>query len=188
MNMYACENQLNCVRCVAAVKDTATHMASSQDMYTDLVDFVSFPVLMYELCFKVYGACATILCRIAQSELPTNLYRIDIHRGIWRMLKNTLQTQFRSDNYPFYMDKVPSVITARRIQFTNNIMHLETRLIDNDPDQHYTDRVKCYTREIVLLLQSHCFGATSGVGACCPIPSRPEPDDIDDYNTSHVTH
>jgi hypothetical protein len=188
MNVYACENQLDCVRCVAAVKDTATHKASSQDMYTGLVDFVSFPVLMYEMCFKVYGACATMLCRIAQSQLPTNLCRIDMHPGIWRMLKNTLQTQFRSDNHPFYMDKVPSVITASRIQFTNNIMQLETRLIDNDPDRHYTDRVKCYTREMVLFLQSHCFGATFGVGARCPIPSRPEPDDIDDYNTSPVTH
>jgi hypothetical protein len=53
MNMYACENQVDCVRCVAAVKDTATHKASSQDIYTELVYFVSFPVLMYEICFKV---------------------------------------------------------------------------------------------------------------------------------------
>jgi hypothetical protein len=50
------------------------------------------------------------------------------------------------------------------------------------------DRVKCYTRDMVLFLQSHCCGATFGVGARCPIPSRPEPDYIDDYNTSPVTH
>jgi hypothetical protein len=75
-----------------------------------------------------------------------------MHPGIWRMLKNTLQTHFRSDNHQFYMDKVPSIITARRIKFTNNIMQLETRLINNDPDRTYTYRVKCYTREMVLLL------------------------------------
>jgi hypothetical protein len=67
-------------------------------------------------------------------------------------------------------------------------MQLETRFIDNGPDRYYTDRVKCYTREMVLFLQSHCFGATSGVGACCPIPYCPERDDTDDYTTSHVTH
>jgi hypothetical protein len=165
MNVYACEHQLDCVRCVAEVKDTATHKASSQDMYTDFVDFFSFPVLMYDMCFKVYGICATMLCRIAHSQLPTNLCIIDMNPGIWGMLKNTLQMQFRSDNHLFYRDKVPSAITASRIQFTNNIMRLETRLIDNDPDQHSTDRVKCYTREMVLFLQSHCCGATFGVGA-----------------------
>jgi hypothetical protein len=96
MNVYACENQLDCVRCVAAVKDMATHKASSQDMYTYLVDFAFFPVLMYEMCFKVYIACATMLCRIAQSQLPTNLCIIDMHPCIWRMLKNTLQIWIRS--------------------------------------------------------------------------------------------
>jgi hypothetical protein len=188
MNVYACENQVDCVRCVSAVKDMATHKASSQDMYTDLVDFVSFPVLMYEMCFKVHGAWATMLCRIAQSYLPTNLCIIDMHPCIWRMLKNTLQTQFRSENHPFYMDKVPSFITASRIQFTNNIMKLEMRLINNDPDWNYIDRVKFYMREMMLFLQYHCFGATFGLGARCQIPSRPEPDDIDDCNTSPVKH
>jgi hypothetical protein len=87
MNVYACENQVECVRCVAAVKGIATHKASSQDMYTDLVEFVSFSVLIYVMCFKVYGACAKMLCRIAQSQLPTNLCRIDIlpaYGGCWR--------------------------------------------------------------------------------------------------------
>jgi hypothetical protein len=129
-NVYDCEKQEDCVRCVAAAKDRATHNASSQDMYNDLLDFVSFSVLMYEMCFKVYGACATMLCQIAPSQLPTNLFGIDMHPGIWRMLNNTFETQLRSENHPFYMDKVPSVITSSRIQFTNNIMQIKTGLSD----------------------------------------------------------
>jgi hypothetical protein len=44
------------------------------------------------------------------------------------------------------------------------------------------------TRAMVLFLQSHCFGATFGVGARFQIPSRIELDDIDDYNISPVKH
>jgi hypothetical protein len=81
INVYACENQVDCIRCVAMVTDMATHKDASQDMYIDLVDFVSFPVLVQLMCVKVYDDCDTMLCLIAQSQLPTILCRIDMYPG-----------------------------------------------------------------------------------------------------------
>jgi hypothetical protein len=67
-------------------------------------------------------------------------------------------------------------------------MELQTRLIPNDPARHFTDRVKAYTQEMIIFLQSYCFGATFGVGARCTIPSPPNAEDDTIYNTTPVLH
>jgi hypothetical protein len=88
---------------VSRVEALEDQKASSQDLHRNLKDFASLPVLMYMTCLKVYHVCATMLCRIAASQLSTNLCKIDMHPGIWRMSKHHLQREFSSNNYPFYI-------------------------------------------------------------------------------------
>jgi hypothetical protein len=188
LNVFAVQNQVDCNDGVCSVKAVEDHRASSQDLHRNLQDFASLPVLMYRTCLKVYHACATMLCRIAASQLPTNLCKIDMHPGIWRMIKHHLQHKFRSNNHPFYIDSIPTTITTNRIQFANDLMELQTRILDHDPDTHYTDRVKCYTSEMIAFLQLDCFGATFGVGARLAAPAAPEPEDDEIYNSAPVSH
>jgi hypothetical protein len=105
---------------------------------------VPLPVLMYVTCVEVYDNCATMLCRIAQLQMPPSLQKIDMHR---------------SNNHPFYIEQLTYIIYVSRIQFANDIMQLKTKLFNNDPDRHYTDRVKFHVREMVSFLQYDCFGA-----------------------------
>jgi hypothetical protein len=133
--------------------------------HSNLQEFASLPVLMHRTCLKVYHVCTTMLCRIAASQLPTNLSKIEMHPCIWRMIKHHLQHKFRSNSHHFYSDRVPMTITTNHMQFANNLMELQTRVLDHDPDTHYTDRVKCYTSKMIAFLQVDCFGAIFGAGA-----------------------
>jgi hypothetical protein len=47
------------------------------------------------------------------------------------------------------------------------------RILDHGPDTHYTDRVKCYTSEMIAFLKLDCFGATFGVGSILVAPAAP---------------
>jgi hypothetical protein len=95
LNVYTLENQVDCSRGTAMNKDAKYHVASSQDMYCHFMDYTSLPILMYKPCLKVHFACATMLCRVAQSHLPTNFARVDTHPGIWRMiLRAPMRTNF----------------------------------------------------------------------------------------------
>jgi hypothetical protein len=188
LNVFAVQNELDCNAGVCSVKAVADHRASSQDLHRNLKDFASLSVLMYRTCLKVYHACATMLCRIAASQLPTNLCKIDMHPGIWRMIKHQLQHKFRSNNHPFYIDCIPTTITTHRIQFANDLMELQTRILDHDPYTHYTDRAKCYTSEMIAFLQLYCFGAIFGVGARLTAPATPESEDDELYRSAPVIH
>jgi hypothetical protein len=110
LNVFAVHNQVDCNDGVCSVKAVEDHRASSQDLHMNLQDFASLPVLMYRTCLKVYHACATIICRIAASQLPTNLCKIDMYPCIWRMIKHHLQHKLRSSNHPFYLDSIPTTI------------------------------------------------------------------------------
>jgi hypothetical protein len=165
LHVFAIQNQVNCNDGVCSVKAVEDHRASSQDLNRNLKDLASLPVLMYRTCLKVYHTCATMLCRIAASQLPTNLCKIDMHPGIWRMIKHHLQNKLCSNNHPFYIDCIPTTITTNRIQFANDLMELQTRILDHNPDTHYTYRVKCYTSEMIAFLKLDCIGATFGVGS-----------------------
>jgi hypothetical protein len=188
LNVVAVQNQVDCNDSVCSVKAVEDHRASSQDLHRNLKDFASLPVLIYRTCLKVYHACATMLCRIAASQLPTNLCKIDMHPGIWRIIKHHLQHKFRSNNHPFYIDCIPMTITTNWIQFENYLMELQTRILEHDPDTHYIDRVKCYTSEMIAFLQLDCFGATFGVGARLAAPEAPEPEDDELYISAPVNH
>jgi hypothetical protein len=111
-----------------------------------------------------------------------------MHPGIWRMIKTSLENEFRSDNHPFFIDQVQSVITVSSVQFNNTIIVLQTRLETESTQYHYTDRAKCYTMEMIEFLQDHCFGSMFGVGAQLPIPSPPDEDDNEIYNMRPVLH
>jgi hypothetical protein len=117
LNLFAVHNQVDCNGGVCSVKAMGDHRGPSQDLHRNLKEFASLPVLMYRTCLKVYHACATMLFRIDASQLPTNLYKIDMHRCIWRMIKHHLQHEFRSNNHHFYIDCIPTTITKNRIQF-----------------------------------------------------------------------
>jgi hypothetical protein len=91
LNMLAVQNQVECNGGVCSAKAVEDHRASSQDLHRNLTDFSSLPVLMYRTRLKVYHECATMLCRIAASQLPTNLCKIDMHPGIWGVIKHLLQ-------------------------------------------------------------------------------------------------
>jgi hypothetical protein len=179
---------MDCNDGICSVKAVEDHRASSQDLHRNLKYCASLPVLMYRTCLKVYHARATMLCRVAASQLPTNLCKIDMHPGIWRMIKHYLEHKFRSNNHPFYIDCIPITNTTNRIQFANDLMELQTRILDHAPDTHKTDRVKCYTSEMIAFLQLDCFGATFWVGARLAAPAAPEPEDDELYSSAPVSH
>jgi hypothetical protein len=104
------------------------------------------------------------------------------------MSKHRLQHKFRSSNHPFYIDFIPTTITTNRIPFENDLMELQTRILDHNPDTHYTDRVKCYTSEMIAFLQLDCFGAKFGVGARLAAHATPEPEDDELYSSAPVNH
>jgi hypothetical protein len=143
------ENQVDCTCGNARNKELQHHVLSSQDLHGQLLDFITLPVLMFKTCGQVYIARATMLCRVAPSKLPINLCRINMHPGIWRMIKALLQNEFRSDNHPCYIDQTPFVVTVTNVNFVNNIMVLQTRLETESPQYYYTDRAKCYTCEMI---------------------------------------
>jgi hypothetical protein len=106
-----------------------------------------------------------------------------MHPGIWRMIKTSLQHDFISDNHPFFVDQVPSMVTVSTIKFVNNLIALQTRLERESPQHHYMDLAKCYTHEMIVFLQSYCFGAMFGVGATWPIPSPLDEDKEEVFNS-----
>jgi hypothetical protein len=124
LNVFAVQNQVDCNDGVCSVKAVEDHRSLSQDLHRNLQDFASLPVLLYRTCLKVYHACATMLCRIAASQLPTNLCEIYMHPSIWRMVKHHLQHRFLSNNHPFHIDCIPTAITTNQIQFANDLMEL----------------------------------------------------------------
>jgi hypothetical protein len=67
-------------------------------------------------------------------------------------------------------------------------MELQRRILDHDPDTHYTDRFKCYTSEMITFLQLDCFGDTFGVGDRLENPVAPEPEDDELYSSASVSH
>jgi hypothetical protein len=73
LNVIAVQSQVDCNDGLYRLEDVEDHRASSQDLHRNLKYFSSLPVLMYRTCLKVYHACATMLCRLAASHLPTNL-------------------------------------------------------------------------------------------------------------------
>jgi hypothetical protein len=170
LNVFAFQNQVDCNDGVASAKDVEDHKSSSQDLHRNLKDFDSLLLLMYRTCLKVYHTCATMLCRSAASQLPTNLCKIDMQPGIWRMIKHHLQHKFCSNNHHFYINCVPMTIKTNQIQSDNDLMELQMRIIDHGPENHYKDRVKCYTSKMIAFLQVDCFGAIFGVddtgGSC----------------------
>jgi hypothetical protein len=94
LNVFAVQNQVDCNNGVYSVKAVDDHTSSYQDLHSNLQDFASLPVLTYRTCLKVYHACTTMLCRIAASQLPKNLCKIDMQPDIWRMIKHHLQHKF----------------------------------------------------------------------------------------------
>jgi hypothetical protein len=82
---------------------------------------------------QVYSALDTMIYRVTQSKLPTNLCRINMHPGIWWMIKTSFQHDFRSDNHKFFIDQVPSIVKLSTIQFIKNLMNLQTRLETESP-------------------------------------------------------
>jgi hypothetical protein len=78
-------------------------------------------------------------------------------------------------------------ITTNHIQFANNLMELQIRVLDHDPDTHSIDRVKCYTSEMIAFLQLDCFGAKFSVGARLAAPAAPGPEYDKLYSSAPVS-
>jgi hypothetical protein len=188
MSVFAVDNQVDCTCGTIRNKELQHHVSSSQDLHGNFLDFVSVSFLMYKTCVQVYSACATMMCRVAQSQLPTNLCRINMHPSIWRIITASLQNEFGSDNHPFYIDQIPSIITVYNVNFVNNVMALQTRLEMESPQHHYTDHAKFYTCEMIHFLQTHCFGSMFVVGARLPIPSPPSIGDDEFVNYRSMIH
>jgi hypothetical protein len=94
-----------------------------------------------------------MLCRVDHSQLPTNLFRVFVHPGVCKMLKDDVEHNYDSTTHPFYINQVEVPMKKRTIHFAHEVLHLVMEKL-HPYASHYTDtdHLKGYTREHV---QSH---------------------------------
>jgi hypothetical protein len=88
----------------------------------------------------------------AQSQLPTNLFRVFVHPGVWKMIKNDMQDNFLSTTHPFYIDQVEVTVKKKSIQFADEVLYLVTETVPTLPS-HYIDHIKVYTNKLMIFIE-----------------------------------
>jgi hypothetical protein len=179
LNVFAVQHKLECVEEVLSPVSATSNKTLSDGIHVACTNYEIIPVLMLRTCNQIASLVAAMLCRVAQSQLPTNLFRVFVHPGVWKMMKDDGKHNYHSTTHPFYIDQVEVSIKKKTIHFADWVLHLVTELLDPSPS-HYIYHLKGYTREHVQYFQAHVLGCMFGVGARCPHPPT------DDYNGAHV--
>jgi hypothetical protein len=154
------------------------HKTSSQEIHKSTYpDFESYPELMHDVCTKVSGVFMKMLCRVAQSQRQTNLERMYVPQGIWEILATHMHQGFKYPSHPFFIDQMNNRVTKTHLQYVDEILELQTMVLEIDRATHYINRVKCYTREHLTFLQRCTFGCLFGFGARAK-PTAPDDDEL----------
>jgi hypothetical protein len=109
---------------------------------------------MLRTCDHIVSLVSAMLCRVAQSQLPTNVFRVCVHPGAWKMIKNDMEDNFHSTTHPFCIDRVEVTVKKKSIHFSDEVLHLVTETVPTLPS-HYIDRIKGNTNKHVSYFQMH---------------------------------
>jgi hypothetical protein len=167
LNVFAVQHKLDYVDGTLTPVLLESHMASSDSVHASALDYKSLPFLILRTCDRIASLVAALICRVAQSQLPMNVFRVFVHPGVWKMIKNNIQDNYHSTTHPFFIDQVEVRVKKKYIQFANKVLHLVTETVHTLPS-HYIDRIKGYTNEHVSYFQRHVLGCMFDIGTMCP--------------------
>jgi hypothetical protein len=140
LNVFAIHHKLDCVDGTLAPVLLESHRASSDSVQVSALDYESLPFLILRICNRIASLVADMLCRAAQSQLPTNLFRVFVHPGVWKMIKNDIQDNCHSTTQPFFIDYVKARVKKKFIHFSDEVLHLLTETVPTLPF-HYIHHI-----------------------------------------------
>jgi hypothetical protein len=101
--------------------------------------------------------------------------------GIWEMLATHMHQGCKSPSHIFFIDLTNNRLTKKQLQYVDEILELQTMVLELDRAMHYINRVKCYTLEHSTFFQRCMFGCLFGFDATAK-PTAPE-----DYELMVIT-
>jgi hypothetical protein len=117
LNVFAVQRNLKCVKAVMLPVSVTSHKASRDGMHVALTNYESLPLLMLWTCNRIASLVAAMMCRVNKSQLPRNLFRVFVHPGVWKMLKDDVKHKnVPLKKHPFYIDQVE--VPVKKKQFT----------------------------------------------------------------------
>jgi hypothetical protein len=85
--------------------------------------------------------------------------------GIWEMITTHMRQGFKSPFHPFFIDQTNNRVTKKQLQYVDEILELQTMVLELDRATDYINFVKCDTREHINFFQRCIFGCLFVFGA-----------------------
>jgi hypothetical protein len=126
LNAFTVQNKLECLTDTLTTVLLDSHRDSSDYVHVSVSYYDSLPCILLRTCGRIASLVVAMLCRVAQSQLPTHLFCVFVHPGVWNIIKKDIQDNYHSTTYLFFIDQVEVRVKKKPLHFVDEVLHLVT--------------------------------------------------------------